>query len=54
MNQELSDVQAGFRNGRETRGQIASICWIIEKASEFQKNICFTNYAEAFDSVDHN
>ena len=54
MNQELSDVQAGFRNGRETRGQIASICWIIEKASEFQKNICFIDYAKAFDCVDHN
>ena len=54
MNQELSDVQARFRKGRETRGQIASICWLIEKASEFQKNICFIDYAKAFDCVDHN
>ena len=56
MNQELSDVQAGFRKGRGTRDQIASICWIIEKAREFQKNIyfCFIDYAKAFDCVDHN
>ena len=54
MNQELPDVQAGFRKGRGTRDQIASICWIIEKAREFQKNICFIDYAEAFDCVDHN
>ena len=55
MNHELPDVQAGFRKGRETRGQIASIHWIIEKASEFQKNIyfCFIDYAKAFDCVDH-
>ena len=55
MNQELPDVQAGFRKGRGTRGQIANICWIIEKAREFQKNIyfCFTDYAKAFDHVDH-
>ena len=53
--QELrtSDVQAGFRKGRGTRDQIANICWIIEKAREFQKNICFTDYAKAFDCVDH-
>ena len=50
MNCELPDVQAGFRKGRGTRDQIANICWIIEKAGEFQKNI----YAKAFDCVDHN
>ena len=56
MNHELPDVQAGFRKGRETRGQIANIRWIIKKAREFQKNIyfCFIDYAKAFDSVDHN
>ena len=56
MNQELPDVQAGFRKGRGTRDQIANICWIIEKAREFQKNIsfCFIDYAKAFDCVDHN
>ena len=56
MNQELPDVQAGFGKGRETRDQIAKICWIIEKAKEFQKNIyfCFIDYAKAFDCVDHN
>ena len=56
MNHELPDVQAGFRKGRETRDQIANICWIIEKAREFQKNIyfCFIDYAKAFDCVDHN
>ena len=56
VNRELPDVQAGFRKGRETRDQIANIRWIIKKAREFQKNIyfCFTNYAKAFDSVDHN
>ena len=55
-NQELSDVQAGFRKGRGTRDQIATIGWIIEKAREFQKNIylCFIDYAKAFDCVDHN
>ena len=55
MNRELPDVQAGFRKGRETRDQIASIRWIIKKAREFQKNIyfCFIDYAKAFDSVDH-
>ena len=52
---ELPDVQAGFRKGRGTRDQIANICWIIEKAREFQKNIfCFIEYAKSFDSVDHN
>ena len=56
VNHELPDVQAGFRKGRETRDQIASICWIMEKAREFQKNIylCFFDYAKAFDCVDHN
>ena len=51
-----NDVQAGFRKGRGTRDQIANICWIIEKAREFQKNIyfCFIDYAKPFDSVDHN
>ena len=56
VNWELPDVQAGFRKGRGTRDQIANIRWIIEKAREFQKNIyfCFTDYAKAFDCVDHN
>ena len=56
MNQELPDVQAGFRRGRGTRDQIANIHWIIDKAREFQKNIyfCFIDYAKAFDFVDHN
>ena len=51
MKWELPDVQAGFREGRETRAQIANIRWIIEKAREFQKNknFCFTDYAKAFD-----
>ena len=55
MNCELPDVQAGFRNGRGTRDQIANIHWIMEKAREFQKNIyfCFNDYAKAFDYVDH-
>ena len=55
MNRELSDVQAGFRKGRGTRDQIANIRWIMEKATEFQKNIyvCFIDYAKAFDCVDH-
>ena len=56
MNSEHPDVQGGFRKGRGTRDQIANICWIMEKAREFQKNIyfCFTGYAKAFDCVDHN
>ena len=56
MNCELPDVQDGFRKGRETRDQIVNIHWIMEKAREFQKNIyfCFTDYAKAFDCVDHN
>ena len=56
VNHELPDVQAGFRKGRQARDQIANICWIIEKAREFQKNIyiCFIDYAKAIDCVDHN
>ena len=54
MNRELPDVQAGFRKGRGTRDQIANIRWIIEKVREFQKNICFIDYAKAFDCVDQN
>ena len=54
MNCELPDVQAGFRKGRGTRDQIANTHWIIKKAREFLENICFINYAKAFDSVDHN
>ena len=56
MNCKLPDVQAGFKKNRGTRHQIANICWIIEKAREFQKNIhfCFIDYAKAFDCVDHN
>ena len=53
MNREIPDVQAGFRKGRGTRDQIANIHWILEKAREFQNN-CFTDYAKAFDCVDHN
>ena len=54
VNWKLPDVQAGFRKGRGTRDQIANIRWIIEKAREFQKRICFIDYTKAFDSVDHN
>ena len=56
VNYELPYVQAGFRKGRGTRDQIANICWIMEKAREFQKNIyfCFFDYAKAFDCVDRN
>ena len=54
VNGELPDVQAGFIKGRGTRDQIANIRWVIEKAREFQKNICFIDYAKAFDCVDHN
>ena len=56
MNHELPDVQAGFRKGRGTRGQIVNTSWIIKKAREFQKNIyfCFIDYAKVFDCVDHN
>ena len=55
VNWELSDVQAAFRKGTDTRDQIANICWIIKKGREFQKNIyfCFIDYAKAFDCVDH-
>ena len=53
VNCELPDIQAGFRKGRETRDQIANILWIMEKATEFQKNIyfCFIDYAKAFDRI---
>ena len=56
MSQKHPDVQAGFRKGRGTKDHIANICWIIEKARAFQKNIyyCFIDYAKAFDYVDHN
>ena len=56
VNHELPDVQTGFRKGRETRDQIANICWIIQKAREFQKNIyfCFIDYTKAFDCMDQN
>ena len=56
VNQEIPDAEAGFRKGRGTRDQIASIHWIIEKGREFQKNIyfCFIDYAKTFDCVDHN
>ena len=54
VNQELPDVQARFKIGRGTRDQIANICWIIEKAREFQKNFCFIDYAKAFDCVYRN
>ena len=56
MNCELPDVQAGFRKDRGTRDQVANICWIIEKAREFQKNIyfCFIDYAKAFNCMDNN
>ena len=56
VNHEIPDVQAGFGKGRGTRDQIANICWVMEKAREFQKIIyfCFLHYAKAFDCVDHN
>ena len=56
VNRELPDVQAGFWKGRGTRDQIANIHWLMEKATEFYKNIyfCFIDYAKAFDCVDHN
>ena len=55
VNRELPYVQAGFRKGRGTRDQITNMCWIIEKAREFQKNIyfCFIDYGKAFDCMDH-
>ena len=54
VNREFPDVQDGFRKVRGTRDQIANICWIIEKAREFLKNICFMGYAKAFDYVNQN
>ena len=56
MNHEHPDIQAGFRKGRGTRDPIGNICWIIEKAREFQENIyfCFIDYAKAFDCLEHN
>ena len=56
VNRELPDIQSGFRKGRGTRGQVANIRWIIEKAGEFKKNIClcFIDYVKAFGCVDHN
>ena len=56
VNQELPDIQAGFRKGRGTRDQIANICWIMEKAREFQKSsyLCFIDDTKDFDCVDHN
>ena len=56
VNHEIPDVQVGFRQGRGTWDQIANVCWITEKAIEFQKNIyfCFIDFAKAFDCVDHN
>ena len=56
VNRELPNVQVGFRKGRGTKDQIANICWIMEKAREFQKKIyfCFIDYAKAFDCVDYN
>ena len=55
-NCEIPDVQIGLQKGRETRDQIANVCWVIKKAKQFQKNIyfCFIDYAKAFDCVDHN
>ena len=50
---ELPDASAGFRKGRGNKDQLANICWIIKKSREFQKNICFIDYAKAFDCVDH-
>jgi len=54
VNQKLPGVQAGLKKGRETRDQIANICWIMEKAREFPKNFYFIDYTQAFDYVDHN
>ena len=54
MTRELPDVQAGFQRGRGARDQLANILWIINKAGEFQKDICFDDYAKGFDCVDHN
>ena len=54
MNQEIPDIKTAFRKGRGTRNQTANICWIVEKARELQKNICFIDYTKAFEFVDHN
>ena len=54
MNHELTDVQAEYRKGRGNKDQLANICWIIKKSREFQKNICFIDYAKAVDCVRHN
>ena len=54
VNCELPNVQAGFRKGKGTKDPVANICWIIKKAREFQKNICFIDYTKAFDCVNHN
>ena len=54
LSSELPDVQVGFRKGRGTRDQMVNNCWIIEKAREFQKNICFIDYSKAFNYVNHN
>jgi len=54
VNRELPDVQAGFTKDRGTRDQIINICWIIKKARELQKNICFIDYTKSLDCVDHN
>jgi len=57
VNRKLQDIQAGFRKGRRTRDPTANICWVLEKAREFQKKniyFCFIDYAKAFDCVDHN
>ena len=54
MNQEIPDVQAGFRKGRRARDQLANIFWIIKKEREFQKNIYFIDYAKGFDYMGHN
>ena len=54
VNHELPDVQTRFRKDRGTRDQIANIRWVIEKAREFQKNVCFIDYTKDFDCVDHN
>ena len=54
VNQELLYIQSGFRKGRGTRDQSANICWIMKRARELQKNICFIDYTKAFDCVDHN
>ena len=54
MNQELPDVEAGFRKVKGTRDQIANICWIIEKVTESSQKICFIDYTKVFDSVDNN